>query len=430
MEERIAENIDQLIKFWKDDIKVEIISIPEEGIYEFDDNEDGFKNIIIDFELFIPFDEDAFNDMQNHLRRNVDPYKFKGCAFKKEVRIHNRSEHYVIAQNCSFEKELKIRMQKSNLTLLNCSINTLNFENAIFGIDGDNDNNGKCRLKSCKIENTNFRNTTFYGLVDFYNSTFIKPVNFYKTDFLNIVVFSATNFTSNVLFTYSLLGNKTIFRGTKFDHGLDLSLAIIKGDLLIFNISLDDRKYKSLNKKLSETEYEKSVSIENTIPILNKRETYRIIKRLHENNNNIVASIPFKVNEKKTLFKESWTKLWRFEKVSISFSNIWVLGWNAISNKFGSSYIIGALFTIVIGFVFFYLSIIQSSLFEYSNSVDWESFTKGFKYYIQFLIPTHKFNYLGENVNLNWLFYMWDFTGRLFVGYGIYQTIQAFRKYR
>ncbi|MFL0096033.1 hypothetical protein [Tenacibaculum maritimum] len=64
---------------------------------------------------------------------------------------------------------------------------------------------------------------------------------------------------------------------------------------------------------------------------------------------------------------------------------------------------------------------------------DWFIIDDNISHFLNFLNPTHKFNYLGDDFSkytLSPSFYIWDFVGRIFVGYGIYQTIQAFRKYR
>lgn len=60
-----------------------------------------------------------------------------------------------------------------------------------------------------------------------------------------------------------------------------------------------------------------------------------------------------------------------------------------------------------------------------------------FDYYVQSILPTHSFNYLTDGDNEDMVkhelekgYYAIDFLGRIFVGYGIYQTIQAFRKYK
>ncbi|GAB5526275.1 MAG: hypothetical protein Roseis2KO_41470 [Roseivirga sp.] len=102
------------------------------------------------------------------------------------------------------------------------------------------------------------------------------------------------------------------------------------------------------------------------------------------------------------------------------------LGLNAISNGFGTSYLLSLIFIVGFGWLFFSLSIGSLAAFTPGFIPDNDKLI----YFTQFLLPTHKFNYLGDKVLLNICFYIWDFIGRLFVGYGIYQFIQAFRKYR
>ncbi|MDO5970791.1 hypothetical protein Q4Q35_13320 [Flavivirga aquimarina] len=68
---------------------------------------------------------------------------------------------------------------------------------------------------------------------------------------------------------------------------------------------------------------------------------------------------------------------------------------------------------------------------EYSFGIEkfWTSTQNSVKYFFNFIIPTHKTNYMDELKPNNW-FYLWDFIGRALVAFGIYQTIQAFRKYK
>lgn len=146
--------------------------------------------------------------------------------------------------------------------------------------------------------------------------------------------------------------------------------------------------------------------------------------------------MPFKVKEKKTHFVESWRNLWKKPKKKFqAISNIIVLFFSAISNWFGSSYILGGLFTLVFGGLFYYLSIINTDLYDFSWKIDWVLFEKNLGAFAQFMIPTHRFDYAtiyftSENIKYFPSFYLLDFIGRIFVGYGIYQTIYAFRKYK
>ena len=52
------------------------------------------------------------------------------------------------------------------------------------------------------------------------------------------------------------------------------------------------------------------------------------------------------------------------------------------------------------------------------------------KQFINFLNPAHSINYIDELNPFYGIPYVFDFLGRIAVGYGIYQTVQAFRKFR
>lgn len=111
-----------------------------------------------------------------------------------------------------------------------------------------------------------------------------------------------------------------------------------------------------------------------------------------------------------------------FEKINL------FLNWS--SNNHGQSYIRAFLFIIAVGWLFFYCSILVTEKFYFTTDISNWAFSNGFKLFIEFLNPIHKFDYI-ENTELSsaW-FYFFDFLGKTFVGYGIYQFIQAFRKYK
>ena len=45
------------------------------------------------------------------------------------------------------------------------------------------------------------------------------------------------------------------------------------------------------------------------------------------------------------------------------------------------------------------------------------------------MTPTHKVDFL-DTEGTSILTYLFDFIGRIFIAFGIYQTVSAFRKYR
>jgi hypothetical protein len=189
------------------------------------------------------------------------------------------------------------------------------------------------------------------------------------------------------------------------------------------------KKYSGQNAYINAYQrvYYNAVTRNHLIPVENKRETYRIIKNQLESQKNFIDAIPYKVKESRTHFKESWQQLRNGVHVFNPISNLIVLSLNGISNWFGSSYIQGAIFTVLIGGLFFTLGLSHISDFKFT----WDYEQWQWEYFVQFLNPTHRFDYMKAiDENPRTWFFIWDFIGRIFVSYGIYQTIQAFRKYK
>jgi hypothetical protein len=386
-----------------------------------------FKHSLFGFHVSLPISLDNSN---NQIERNLSNflvnarYLFSECEFNSKTTINNTKQETVFQDNCLFNEQLRINNRDKNLTFKNCEIKNLDVSEAKFGTNSSD--LGKLRIKSCEVYKTNFKNTTFLALVDFYYTIFYENVIFYKTDFLNIVVFSATTFKKNLLFTYTLLNDKVIMRATNFNKGFDFSLSIIKGQLAIFDINHSFNSYHSVDGLITENEYEKAVSYDGIIPTQNKLETYRLLKVEFENQKNISEHLQFKLYEKKTYKrilktrKFTWTNV--FDQITL-----WL---NSVSNNHATSYIRAFFFILTVGWFFFYLSLISTKSYEFSLEIrEWE-ISKSFQYFVQFLIPTHKFDYMGNDVSLTSSFFLFDFFGRMFVGYGIYQFIQAFRKFK
>jgi hypothetical protein len=116
------------------------------------------------------------------------------------------------------------------------------------------------------------------------------------------------------------------------------------------------------------------------------------------------------------------------------YATFMTLGLNKISTSFGRNWIQGVVFTIAIAIVFFYLLVISSNEYTTGFSVIWNNnFISSFA---KFLNPLRFFETesifktsIGKNyITLTNTSYLLDFVGRLFIAFGYYQTIQAFRK--
>ena len=289
--------------------------------------------------------------------------------------------------------------------------------------------NAKARFNEVNFQDTvHFDNTRFADLADFWASTFDKAVIFYKTDFIGITVFSRTTFKKNVLFTYTLIDKVVIFRGTRFESGLDLSLCILNGNFNIFDIILTD--FETIAVIDDEDCYEDSVSESGIIPEKNKRETFKLLKTQLQSQGNKIESLKYSNLETITYYKQLHRAFWHQKKYYETF-NDYIIHWlNSISNKNEKSWVRGIFFTLIIAGIFFYSAVLSTDRYYFSfDLLNLTDFYDCLKLYFEFLTPNHKVAFL-DNFDSTPLTYLIDFAGRAFTTYGIYQTIQAFRKHR
>jgi len=111
------------------------------------------------------------------------------------------------------------------------------------------------------------------------------------------------------------------------------------------------------------------------------------------------------------------------------------LGLNKLSNDFGRSWQKAAFFSVIIGIFFFYGVVICSDQYSIGFPITFnKDLLQGF---FKFMNPLRFFETeslfkAGEgkpSPTLNIGSYFFDYLGRIFVAYGFYQTIQAFRKF-
>lgn len=396
------------------------------------------ENKTIDYDFKFPLISNLFGDYESTLIFFINfnikhGLKFKNCIFKKGIQLYHGElkSRDIFFENCTFESTVNLRSSENSIIFSKCYFkNDFKARNSVI--------KGKIRFWQCHFEKeANFRNTKFEGLADFWSSTFYKKTIFYKTDFMDTVVFSSSIFKENVLFTYSLIDKLILLRGAKIEKGFDISLAIIHGKLGLFEFDLNN--YIDAEFIIEENEYEKAVSENAIIPITNKRETFRILKDNLESQKNLSESLKYKSIEKEVLRIEL---IQNGEKIPLDTSiynlknkinnrldriNLWLNKW---SNDYGNSFGRSILFVFIVGWIFFYLSILTTEKYYFTLNTQLWDFGRGFKIFIEFLNPLHKFDYI-ENTELSsaW-FFVFDFLGKTFVSYGIYQFIQAFRKYK
>ncbi|MHB1179197.1 MAG: pentapeptide repeat-containing protein [Daejeonella sp.] len=347
----------------------------------------------------------------------------------------NGAANYIIDDDCHLSGKTFSNIDfanwefKKNVTFSGSTFeNAISFENVIFEGDVDFSNThfkNKVRFFETQFKGiAKFDNTKFGDLADFWKAKFSKKTIFFKCDFLATAVFSVAKFSDNVLFTYSLISTVLIFRDTKFEKGLDLSNAIIIGHINFFNLKLTNYDNISDRDENDEDGHEVDISKTGVITRKNQRETYRIIKNeLRSQNSNIDAldyyALESEVYHKQ--LKDQWRK---------KLDTWLIFELNRRSNKYGQSWSRAIKFTLGFGFLFFYFTIINTEGYDVGlNSTTCEAMSSSFKYFAEFLLPTHGTAYLKAEIP-NVFSYLFDFLGRIVVSYGIYQTIQAFRRFK
>lgn len=359
----------------------------------------------------------------NNIHVNDNQFKFTNTVFDCDIVLQGMILVHV--HQCTFKKRFTLRGSCSNdVVFKDCKFEGItDFTNFTF--------HKNARFHGCVFgEEVRFHNTKFEILADFYSSTFKKPTIFFKTDFIDRTVFSAATFEENVLFTYTLIKNHFILRGATFNKGLDLSLSLLSGTVNLFGLKVPD--YVSVADIIDEEKYDKAVCVDAIITHKNKRETFRILKKELLNQGNAIDALNMAAKEKNAYSQQLKSdRVLKRGKWYRRLQNRFILFLGRISNSHGESWTRGVGFTLIVGFIFFYLSILNTEKYFFTLNpaqFSWSAFSECFNYYFEFLLPTHKFDYMN-NLKPEYLFKLWDFTGRIFVSFGIYQTVVAFRKY-
>lgn len=339
----------------------------------------------------------------NHLAN--PKFEFLNCDFYTTIELNG--------------KYIRSNIPNLSLNFASCEFNSMLFSNSVY--------QGKLKFRKCLFhKNLSFENAIFKNYLEFFDCKFKSSPNFYKSEFEDVLTLTKSIFEQNVLFTYTTFNRPLILSRTEFKKGIDLSQAIIKDSVVLFGTKISNFQSKIAFLESDDNSYEDALySYE--IPTINKKETFRIIKHQLLAKNNIIDAINFEALEKKA----HW-QLLRERKVFFLNSSRVSMFWNFISNNYKRSFWLAFWFILYTSIPFFYFSIVSTN--EYEVAWSFEDFNKHVSIYINFLNPVHDPNYLMKfgypAKSLNWGYYLLDFFGRVFVGFGIYQFIQAFRKFK
>ncbi|WP_298313757.1 hypothetical protein [uncultured Aquimarina sp.] len=340
------------------------------------------------------------------------------------------------------------------------SIRSLTIKNSIFGKALD----FSTSLFSEKVEITY---NDFHGLFNFSNSNFLKKLEI-----------PDNNFNDNVDFGYCLFKDDSNFKSNKFKRGAGFEYSIFERRFFGMEIFSFENKMDfsfvtfSKDSFLTQSYFDGGLSlyssiIKETLHITDikvfsnnsDRETLRIIKNLFLKQSDRIQALNFHEKEMKVYEKDlierkrtSKKELKRLEEgiednieplgnefledLKSYKRDFLILISSRLSNHYGLSWWQGVKFTLfssLVGYFVYILCHILQGNYPYEFGWDnWEVFSSSvdytLKYYFQFLWPTHKFDFMAGVISSP-LNYLIDILSRIVVGFGVYQTIQAFRKF-
>lgn len=224
----------------------------------------------------------------------------------------------------------------------------------------------------------------------------------------------------------------------KYENGLvqlQKRLKITKPTFRIVQSSLGKTEFAECDLNAFRFEYNNSKLTENfisggTLPkevfIPNERKFskrldqqkafFNQLKKIFDNQGDIVRSNYYQAKAAEKQLVISILKFRPFEFLVYFF--------NLISNNHGRSWFVALLFIVAVSHIgfYFYNSCLSTPIYSF----EWGN-TGYLGDLAQFILPTHKFDFMVKEPNSNAV--VIDFVSRLFIGYGIYQFISAFRKH-
>jgi hypothetical protein len=208
-----------------------------------------------------------------------------------------------------------------------------------------------------------------------------------------------------------------------------------KTDFILCNFKKANFKFQ--NSKLTEifiveTEFPRRVFSNGKVNHRQAQLAFGQISTAFQKQGDTVRSLEYQAREIEAHYMQ--LLLYDNEEKRLSFTKIslWLNKW---SNDFGRSWQRGMLFSIVAGIIFFYLLVVSSKSYHFGFPISFD--VRLFVSFLRFMNPLRFFELesifkLGAAMpflHLSEWSYLWDFLGRVFVAYGFYQTIQAFRRY-
>lgn len=378
-------------------------------------------------------DESSVSIYKCHFKDEVDfsriksssEIKLQNCIFDKAVQL-SRSiiRNKIQFINCKFKKELTCEESEFNSSVLinNNTIPSASFSSSHF-LDKLKiwySNVGKINFQNCHFDNTvniSHNKTYLKDKLDLdFTYSIIKKLFFIDSDLGEKIVLSKSISFKKALITsdaFVFIRNVNNDKDLKQNGEIDFFYANILGV-----VTLQDINIKKLD--LRKSTITGQVNIEDVqVGEYIGRDTVVRIKNEFIKKSDTVSALAYK-----SLEYEKYRK-----KINWKSQNKYLLLLNYLSNNHGQSWFRGVGFTMIVAMISYWL-INYTGIDDKIFVLDWKfsNFGDVWKGYLKVLNLLNFDNEI-DGVKLNAWGETWFFLSKIFISYGIYQTVSAFRKY-
>lgn len=422
----------------------------------------NFKGARIDFcqnnsKLYETLD---FTDTRETNKIHTTFLKFENCTFENDFLVRDCELRELVFSNVKITSKLFwITSSSINLISFHGNIDNYNFiESLVISEIEDNNTYFDFRFNNVNsftisdayisdswinkniIKRIDIDNTKFIKKFDFFENklelkSFIKKcefndINTKKTDFGRGIEFTDSVFKSKALFESSLNLSKSElkFVNINFEKQVSFensSLFFLKFVSVFFEEIVSFQNLKCEYIELDKTHFDK-VGYFNDLTIKSPKKcslsTLRTIKNQLNKTENKIDYLKFSVFEFNNLKSDKKT-------TKGDSALLWL---NEYSNNFGTSWIRGICFTLIFSMFFFIILLIVNSYLDSDYPLclniyyEPEKFSFTLNYFLKFVF---NLGFNDKEIQSNGWLYLIFIIAKIFISYGIYQTIQAFRKY-
>jgi len=360
---------------------------------------------------------------QNDILIETDFY-FKECFFEREFAfdyVNHIAGRFIFELNKIGNSDLEENNTHHYFNIANSILNNVCFHKNNF-LSTFLMNN--CVFNYKQIDRLKYLNTTFslnkFSKIAFQNSNFTDKTIFARCQFMDLAYFeNIKNLeNSNLNFIDCEFEKYITFTGAEIAN-LSLEKSIFKN-----TVSFQDAVFKTL--RIDKPHFDKHAYFDGMhIKEIDKcdRSTIRNIKQQLQKTDNKIDYNRFRAYELSAYYRE--LKWWG------NFRDWFILAATKAVTGFDHSWRRALCFTIIAAGLFYSLFYISENYMQTLAFAQWRQFLSG---YFRFLIVTDFYNpladgrsYIDNTNTIGWFIFI---LGKIVIAFGIYEMIQAFRKFK